>query len=90
MGLYLITETGNRFILVVANLITRWVEAFSMRRATSVHIAEKLEKKGILCYPRTLISDNGTQFANNRWTRFCHQVHVLHWTTVVYYSRANP
>lgn len=92
MGPYNRSRTGNRFILVATDLFTRWVEAFAMDSATTNAVARKLEDEVFsrYGYPRTLISDNGTQFVSAAWYRYCRRWEVEHWTTANYHPRANP
>jgi transposase InsO family protein len=92
MGPYAITREGNKYILVVTDLFTRWVEAFPVKGATTKTTVKLLENE-VFCrwgYPQAVITDNGTQFRSNRFKRACHRWRIRHWLTANYHPRANP
>jgi hypothetical protein len=92
MGPYESTTEGNKYILVVTDLFTRWVEAFPVKGATTKTTVRLLEEE-VFCrwgYPQAVITDNGTQFKSNRFKRACHRWRVRHWPTANYHPRANP
>ena len=43
MGPYPATSKGNRFLLVVTDLFTRWVEAYPMQKSNATAIIKLLE-----------------------------------------------
>jgi hypothetical protein len=91
MGPYATTREGNKYILVVTDLFTRWVEAFPVKGATTKTTVKLLENE-VFCrwgYPQAVITDNGTQFRSNRFKRACHRWRIRHWPTANY-PRANP
>lgn len=93
MGPYETTDSGNRFILVVTDLLSKWVEAFPLGSSTTKQIGIKLEEEVFsrYGYPRTIITDNGPQFTNTYWNNLCQsQWKVEHWTTATYHPQANP
>ena len=69
MGPYPRTRDGNRFILVVTDLFTRWVEAFALRAADAPRLTKVLEAEVFARYgyPAHVLSDNGTQFTGHVW-----------------------
>lgn len=92
MGPYPRTSTGKRFLLVVTDLFTRWVEAFPVNNTKTKTIASILEREFFprWGYPAQLLTDNGTQFVGKVWRNFCTHWHVEHLTTPSYHPRANP
>ena len=62
------TPLGNSMILTVADLFSKWTEAFSLtgKRATSVaaSLVKLFCNKGI---PMAVFSDNGSEFCNELW-----------------------
>lgn len=92
MGPYPHTYQGHRFILVVTDLFTRWVEAFPLRASDAPKIIQKLEGE-VFCrfgYPRRILSDNGPQFAGHVWAEASRRWGCELWTTPVYHPRTNP
>lgn len=59
-------EVLVRWIFIVEDTNTRWVELFALNEATTVNFAKTLLEEVHLCYelPRRLISDNGPQFVS--------------------------
>lgn len=92
MGPYEETAAGNRFILVVTDLFSRWVEAFPMANSETEPIVTLLEREIFhrWGYPKVMLTDNGVQFTSNRFANFCRNWQVLHWTTPIYHPQANP
>jgi hypothetical protein len=91
MGPYEVTPDGNRYLLVVTDLFSRWVEAFPVKSATARVTTTILEKEVFSRwgYPRAVITDNGSQFRNSVFRRACHRWQVNHWPTANYHPRAN-
>ncbi|GFT32215.1 transposon Tf2-9 polyprotein [Trichonephila clavipes] len=60
------TTEGMKWIFIVEDYTTKWVELFPLKQATAKECAMTLLNEVFLRYgvPRRLISDNGTQFAN--------------------------
>ena len=92
MGPYPLTKRGNRFILVVTDMFTRWVESFPLRNSHAPTLIRTLEDE-VFCrfgYPRHLLSDNGSQFTSTTWTESAQRWECALWTTPEYHPRANP
>lgn len=68
-GPYPRTSSGKRFILVISDIFTRWVEAFVVDEAKIRPIVNLLENQVFTRYgyPHTIISDNGPQFRGDEW-----------------------
>ncbi|KAJ3632390.1 hypothetical protein MTP99_009402 [Tenebrio molitor] len=64
MGPYPETLRGNRFIFVVTDLFTRWIEAYPLPRTNATTLVSLLEDDVFVRfgYPQTIITDNGKQF----------------------------
>ena len=92
MGPYPRSNNGKRFLLVITDLYSRWVEAFPLTRADAKQITNVMEKEifARYGYPRHVLSDNGVQFTGKVWTQACQRWDVDHWTTPIYHPRANP
>jgi transposase InsO family protein len=92
MGPYPRTQRGKRYILVVTDLFTRWVELFPMSDATADRTVKLLENEVFarFGFPRNILSDNGPQFVSTLWQDSCERWGINLWTTPVYHPRANP
>ena len=92
MGPYPRTRQGNRFILVVTDMFTRWVEVFPLRDSTAPHLIEVFESNVFPRWgdPRRILSDNGTQVTVLTWTEAGRRWDCELWTTPVYHPRVNP
>ncbi|OMJ13635.1 Transposon Tf2-6 polyprotein [Smittium culicis] len=67
------TESGNRYILVVTDLLTRWVDAVAVPNTTAEITVDILEKRLISLHgcPQKLLSDNGAAFTSQLMNAFC-------------------
>lgn len=68
------TKIGNKYILVVTDYFTRWVEAYPIpdiqtETITNVFIKEFITRYGI---PRQVHTDRGTQFTSSLFKEICH------------------
>ena len=92
MGPYPRSNKGNRFILVVTDMFSRWVEAFPLRQSTATKLTQVLENEVFSRwgYPRRILSDNGTQFTGHVWTEASRHWDSELWTTPAYHPQANP
>lgn len=67
-----------KFLVVAIDYFTKCVEAEPLATITRKDIIEFFSKK-IICrfgIPHTLISDNGTQFANNPFREWCEDLRI--------------
>lgn len=61
-----VTERGNRWLLVMEDMATRFVELVALERATAIETSEALCNRIILRYgtPRLILSDHGSNFVS--------------------------
>ncbi|XP_015608279.1 uncharacterized protein K02A2.6-like [Cephus cinctus] len=92
MGPYPRTSHGKRFLLVVIDLFTRWVEAFLLGNSEAPTLICTLEKEVFSRwgYPQHLLSDNGPQFTSQIWKEAAQKWEIQLWTTPIYHPQANP
>ena len=92
IGPYPRTTRGNKYILVVTDVFTKWVEAFPIHQPTASSMTQLLEEQVFrrYGYPRRILSDNGGQFTGHTWSEASHRWDCELWTTPVYHPRANP
>ncbi|KAL0901404.1 hypothetical protein ABMA27_006676 [Loxostege sticticalis] len=86
------TAKGNRWILIIEDVSSRWVELFALENATSAECTEILVAEIFLRYgvPRRLISDNGVQFVGEVMQQACHVMGIKQYLTPLYHPEANP
>lgn len=92
MGPYDPTPEGYRFIFVVTDLFTRWVDAWPLQETSTKTLIDVMDREffPLHGYVREIISDNGPQFTSALWLRACARWQGHSWTTAVYHPRANP
>jgi hypothetical protein len=85
------SKSGNSYILVVKDALTRYVETVPLKTKTKEEIAEALVKEIICRYGGFghLISDNGKEFDNRLMAQITHLLGIKHTTTSPYNPRAN-
>jgi hypothetical protein len=91
MGPFPATARQKRFLLVIVDYFTRWVEIFPMRATTSIEIAEVLINQVFTRYglPRYILSDNGPQFVSNLFNEFCRLMAIQRKLTANYHPQTN-
>lgn len=72
------TPRKNRWVLIVEDVCSRWVELFPLESATSAECAQTLTNEVFLRYgvPRRLISDNGVQFVSEVMQQVFHTLGI--------------
>ncbi|GFV01474.1 hypothetical protein TNCV_2960681 [Trichonephila clavipes] len=91
-GPLLETPTGKKWIFIVEDASTKWVELFSLAEATAEYCAKTLIEEVLLRYglPRRLISDNGPQFISAVMQLTCDLLDITQDLISVYHPQANP
>ncbi|GFU29831.1 transposon Tf2-6 polyprotein [Trichonephila clavipes] len=86
------SKDGKRFILIIEDCTTKWVELFALPNATAKECAITLIEEVLLRYgiPRHLISDNGTQFVSAVMQQICYLLNIHQSLIPVYHPQANP
>ena len=87
MGPYPRSPKGRRFLLVVTDVFTKWVEAFPLSNVRAHAITQTLQKEYFprWGYPRVVLTDNGSQFSGRQWRNTCDTWGVEHATTPTYH-----
>ncbi|XP_049866510.1 uncharacterized protein LOC126367148 [Pectinophora gossypiella] len=85
-------EQGERWILLVEDTATRWVELFALKEATSEACARVLIEEYFMRYglPRRIISDNGVQFISAVMRQCMSVLDVKQNFVPLYHPEANP
>ena len=91
MGPFQQTARKKRFLLVVVDYFTRWVEVFPMNVTTSEAVAEILIDQVFARYglPRYILSDNGSQFISKLFSEVCRLLKVRQKFTANYHPQTN-
>lgn len=91
MGPFPTAATQKRFLLVVVDYFTRWIELFPMNSTTSMNIANVLTNEVFSRYgfPRYIISDNGPQFISELFQNFCDTLGIEQKFTANYHPQSN-
>ncbi|GFX66553.1 pro-Pol polyprotein [Trichonephila clavipes] len=86
------TTEGIKWIFIVEDYTTKWVELFPLKQATAKECAMTLLNEVFLRYgvPRRLISDNGTQFVSAVMQQLCFVLDINQSLIPVYHPQANP
>ncbi|GFV28675.1 transposon Tf2-8 polyprotein [Trichonephila clavipes] len=86
------SPSGKKWIFIVEDCCTRWVELFALPQATARECATTLMEEVILRYglPRRLISDHGAQFVGAVMQQLCFILNIDQDIIPVYHPQANP
>lgn len=85
------SRTGNRYIIVAIDYLTKYVEARAIRYQNATEIALFLYED-IICRhgcPIILITDNGKPFLNDLIKQICRNCSIIHKTTTPYNPQSN-
>ena len=86
------SKEGYRWIFIVEDCATKWVELFPLISATATDCATTLIEEVFFRYgiPRKLISDNGSQFVSAVLQQVCYTLDIHQVLIPVYHPQANP
>ena len=85
------SERGNSYILVVADLFTRWMEAFSIPNQEASTVANVLVDEVFMRYaiPKQLNSDQGPQFESQLLSEVCKLLGIQKSRTTPYHPQCD-
>jgi len=90
MGPYPKGFKGHTYILVVVDMLTKYVELCPLRSITSKVILDNLWKLfGRWGLPRVILSDNGRQFCSNVYTEWCESLGIKPFYISPYHPQSN-
>ncbi|GBM20386.1 hypothetical protein AVEN_222094-1 [Araneus ventricosus] len=86
------TSSGKKWIFLVEDSSTKWVEYQALKEITSVNCAKTLVEEVFLRYglPRRLTSDNSPQFISAVIQQTCNVLGIKQDLIPVYHPQANP
>ena len=83
-------EKGNKFIIVIIDEFSRFLEIYAAPDATAASAADALlQHTGRYGIPTTLVSDGGSQFVNNLISQFLELIGTDHHITLAYSKQEN-
>ncbi|XP_055542887.1 uncharacterized protein K02A2.6-like [Wyeomyia smithii] len=78
------------YYLVIVDAYSKWPEVFRTRSTTTTATLEILEETfARYGNPRTLVSDNGSQFISSTFKQFCEANGICHLTIAPYHPQSN-
>ncbi|CAF2775804.1 unnamed protein product [Rotaria sp. Silwood2] len=91
MGPLPTTARQKRFLLVIVDYFTRWIELFPLKSITSIDITNILTNEIFSRYglPKHIVSDNGPQFISNLFKNFCDALGIKQNLTANYHPQSN-
>jgi len=90
-GPYPITKNRNTFIFVIIDHLTRYVEAWPIKHATSEAAIKILEECIIFKHscPVEIVCDQGSAFTSSAFREFCANYHIKVLQTTAYHPNTN-
>ncbi|VFQ77435.1 unnamed protein product [Cuscuta campestris] len=91
IGAFPVAQGGKKFVMVAIDYFTKWIEAEAMATIT-VRQCEKFIWKNIITRfgsPKIIVTDNGPQFRNPRFTAYLASFGVKHSKASVAYPQGN-
>ncbi|KAL4363426.1 hypothetical protein GQ457_04G018740 [Hibiscus cannabinus] len=84
-------SNGHRFVLVVIDYFTKWVEAASYANITKATVCKFLKKEIICRYglPERVITDNASNLNNTMIDEACRQFKIVHHNSTTYRPKMN-
>ncbi|VFQ98008.1 unnamed protein product [Cuscuta campestris] len=91
IGAFPVAQGGKKFVMVAIDYFTKWIEAEAMATIT-VRQCEKFVWKNIITRfgaPKVIVTDNGPQFRNPRFTAYLANFGIKHSKASVAYPQGN-
>ena len=91
MGPLPVTNSGNKYILMITDLFTKWVEAFPLKETSSVTLARVMVDEVICRFgvPNSIHSDQGANFCSEVINAMCKMLNIECTQTSAYHPQGN-
>ncbi|CAM4965247.1 unnamed protein product [Rotaria socialis] len=91
MGPFPPTPRQKRYLVVIVDYFTRWVEMFALRRTSATDISNIVINEVICRYgiPTYILSDNGPQFVSQLFKDVCDSLGIKRKFTANYHPQTN-
>ena len=85
------TTSGNKYILVVTDVFTKWTEAYAISNIEARTVAKKIVEEWVCRYgaPRVLHSDQGRQYESSLFREMCKLLGIKKTHTTALRPQAN-
>ena len=82
---------GNQYILLVMDYVSKWVEAIACPRNDANIVVGFIQRNILRRFgaPRTIISDEGSQFANKPFSTLMSRYGIRHVMRLAYHPKSN-
>ena len=91
LGPFPMATAQRKYLIVAIDYFTKWIEAKPLAKITTKQVAQFLWEN-IMCrygIPRILVTDNGTQFNNEEFRKYCAESEIELRFTSVAHPQAN-
>jgi len=91
LGPFPTTETGNKYVIVFCEYLTRWPEAFAIPDAKAETVARVFVDNIVCRYgaPKRLLSDRGANFLSDTMKEICRICQTTKVNTVAYHPQCD-
>ena len=82
---------GNLYILLVVDYVSKWVEEIGCPRNEASTVVGFIQRNILSRFraPRTIISDEGSHFANKFFAKFMNRYGIKHMMGLAYHPQSN-
>lgn len=85
-------QLGAKYLLVMLDVFAKYIQIYTIRKATANSILSKIEKHYIPACGKfkKILTDNGTYFHSKQWTERLNSLRIKVLRTTTYYPEGNP
>ena len=82
---------GNLYILLAVDYVSKWVEAIACPKNDASTVVRFIQRNILIRFgaPRTIISDEGSHFANKVFTKLVNRYEIKHVMILAYHPQSN-